>query len=121
MISEASVDSRDLHLYALPDLVEVRWLVKPRGLPKVVRRCASCGGPRPFVTTGRFRLNAQGRRIDVWLLYRCEACGAKYGATVYRRCRPDEIKDLEARTAESSLKIAKSQKQCAFIEEIIDA
>ncbi|WP_322169633.1 DUF1062 domain-containing protein [Acutalibacter caecimuris] len=24
---------------------------------------------------GKFRVNANGRRLDVWLIYRCEKCG----------------------------------------------
>jgi hypothetical protein len=35
--------------------------------------------------TGRFRVNANGKTIDVWLLLRCQGCGQAGKATVVER------------------------------------
>lgn len=56
-------------------MYESIWRVRPLAPPAWPERCGACGHPR-FESTGRFRVNANGRRHDVWLLYRCPACGA---------------------------------------------
>lgn len=47
-----------------------RWIVTPQRLPAVIRRCPKCGQKTEFENSGRFRVNANGRLLDVWLIYR---------------------------------------------------
>ena len=68
--------------------VDLCWRVVPLEPPRVIRRCAHCNAPRRFVSTDRFRLNAQQRRLDVWLLYRCVVCAATWKHPLFERCRP---------------------------------
>ena len=42
---------------------------------QLVKHCPRCRGTRPFRCTGRFRVNASGRLLDVWLLFECAGCG----------------------------------------------
>lgn len=66
----------------------VVWTVEPQAPPSVVRRCPRCDVLRPFSSTGRFRLNGNGRRLDLWLIYRCTTCDATWNLTVARRVSP---------------------------------
>ena len=50
--------------------------VTGRGLPHVTWPCRRCDRPEVHACTGRFRVNANGRLLDVWLLYVCRRCGA---------------------------------------------
>ncbi len=66
--------------------------------PKPILRCSRCDQPRAFEPSGRFRLNANGKRLDAWLIYRCTACGATWNRTIFERRQRSEIDDavLEA-------------------------
>ena len=50
-----------------------------------VRHCPRCHGPQRFECTGRFRVNANRRLIDVWLLFDCARCGATARLPVVER------------------------------------
>ncbi|GAA2492579.1 DUF1062 domain-containing protein [Terrabacter carboxydivorans] len=60
------------------------WAVVPTCLPRVVRRCHACTGNR-FRTTGKFRVNANHKLLDAWLLALCEGCGDTTKLTVFER------------------------------------
>lgn len=74
-----------------PRLAEVVWRVLPLAPARVLRHCPRCEEARAFAPTDKFRLNAQQRRIDVWLLYDCTACGATWKREILARRRPEEI------------------------------
>ncbi|MFI8291594.1 DUF1062 domain-containing protein [Streptomyces sp. ms191] len=60
------------------------WVVAPTCLPLVRRRCHACASDR-FRASGRFRVNAHHKLIDVWLLVLCTACGDTAKLTVLER------------------------------------
>lgn len=60
------------------------WVVMPTCLPLVVRRCHTCASER-FRPNGKFRVNANHKLIDAWLLVLCTACGATAKLTVLER------------------------------------
>lgn len=41
--------------------------------------------------SGKFRVNANGRRLDIWLIYRCEKCGHTLNVPIYERVPPDKL------------------------------
>ncbi|TWJ20282.1 DUF1062 domain-containing protein [Micromonospora endolithica] len=59
-------------------------MVVPTRLPLVRRRCHACGSER-FRAGGKFRVNANHKLIDVWLLVLCTACGETAKLTVLER------------------------------------
>lgn len=59
-------------------------MVAPTCLPLVRRRCHACASDR-FRASGRFRVNAHHKLIDVWLLVLCTACGDTAKLTVLER------------------------------------
>jgi hypothetical protein len=48
--------------------------VIPQGTPKVVKNCPKCGGGSHFINTKKFRVNANKKYLDIWLIYQCEKC-----------------------------------------------
>ncbi|MCX4631257.1 DUF1062 domain-containing protein [Streptomyces sp. NBC_01443] len=60
------------------------WVVAPTCLPLVLRRCHACASER-FRANGKFRVNANHKLIDAWLLVLCTACGETAKLTVLER------------------------------------
>ncbi|MGW3421177.1 DUF1062 domain-containing protein [Streptomyces phaeochromogenes] len=60
------------------------WVVMPTCLPLVLRRCHACASDR-FRADGRFRVNANHKLIDAWLLALCTVCGETTKLTVLER------------------------------------
>ncbi|MET7665063.1 DUF1062 domain-containing protein [Streptomyces sp. NPDC005463] len=56
----------------------------PTCLPLVLRRCHTCASQR-FRANGKFRVNANHKLLDAWLLVLCTACGATAKLTVLER------------------------------------
>lgn len=62
-----------------------KWVILPDRLPAALRKCPKCGEKTEFENSGRFRMNANGRMLDVWLIYRCRACKTTWNMAVYER------------------------------------
>lgn len=79
----------------MPGTLRVHWTIRnsTSTTPKPILRCSRCDQPRAFETSGRFRLNANGKRLDAWLIYRCTACGATWNRAVFERRQRSEIDD----------------------------
>lgn len=60
------------------------WVVRELGLPTVVKTCVSCRTTRHH-PTGKIRVNANGKLLDVWLLIGCERCGRTSKIPVHER------------------------------------
>jgi hypothetical protein len=60
------------------------WLVCPTGLPLIRRRCLSCPSAQ-YRAHGKFRVNANHKLLDVWLLALCVGCGETVKLTVLER------------------------------------
>jgi len=61
-----------------------QWLVLPTDRPLIRRRCRTCASTR-YRTQGRFRVNANHKLLDVWLLARCVQCDDTVKLTVLER------------------------------------
>jgi len=64
---------------------------------RVYHRCGSCGKKRQFANTGRFRVNANGKKVDVWLIYQCVKCKYTWNLAIYERTKPGKISMEEYR------------------------
>lgn len=58
---------------------------------RVFFRCGGCGKKQEFINSCKFRVNANGRSVDVWLIYRCRKCKHPKNLTIYERTRPGRI------------------------------
>ncbi|MEV4860367.1 DUF1062 domain-containing protein [Streptomyces ossamyceticus] len=63
----------------------------PTCLPLVVRRCSACASER-FRANGKFRVNANHKLIDAWLLVLCTGCGDTAKLTVLERTQVRSVR-----------------------------
>jgi hypothetical protein len=73
--------------------VAAQWLVYATGPPLLGRRCLRCTSST-FRAHGTFRVNANGKLLDVWLLARCVGCGKTINLTVLERVHVRAIDPL---------------------------
>src|SRR5215813_12452645 len=64
--------------------IATQWLVYATGLPRIRRRCLRCTSAT-YYADGTFRVNANGKLLDVWILARCVGCGKTVNLTVLER------------------------------------
>lgn len=57
----------------------------------MVRYCKKCRNNAEFVSSGNFRVNAQQKSLDVWLIYKCSNCDVTWNLTVLSRLSPRAI------------------------------
>jgi hypothetical protein len=82
------------------------WEVKAKNTPLLKKKCNHCSSDR-FQCSDKFRLNAQKKNIDIWLIYRCVQCNNTYNITVFSRIRTESIsKDLFDKLSENNLETA---------------
>ena len=61
------------------------WRVEPLAVPPLAAACPHCRASDRFESAGRFRVNANQARLDVWLLYRCARCAHTLKRRLLRR------------------------------------
>lgn len=66
------------------------WEIKVKNTPLLIKKCSHCDGDR-FYCSDKFRMNAQKKNIDVWLIYRCVKCDNTCNMTLLSRTKPDLI------------------------------
>jgi hypothetical protein len=68
-----------------------QWKVLPLNTPKVKKNCPKCGYNATFINTKKFRVNANKRNHDNWLIYQCEHCKSTWNMTIYERVNPEQF------------------------------
>lgn len=69
----------------MSDILIASWTIAPRNEPRPLLHCSRCRHARPFRSSGLFRLNANGKRLDAWLIYRCAACDNAWNRPIFER------------------------------------
>ncbi|MFI5530063.1 DUF1062 domain-containing protein [Kitasatospora sp. NPDC051853] len=69
---------------------KARWAVRRFGLPTVVRPCPDCPSTR-HRPSGRIRVNANGKLLDVWLLLSCAGCDRTSKVPVHERAHVSSL------------------------------
>jgi len=90
----------------------MRCTVVSSATPTITWRCPTCHRPEPFASSDRFRANANGKLVDVWLIYRCVRCDATKNITVVertpvRRVDPALLSAAEANDARVARRLAR--------------
>ena len=70
----------------------VQWTIQPKSSPRPWLTCNRCHAIKPFASSGKFRLNANGKRLDAWLIYRCADCESTWNRPIFER---RHVKDID--------------------------
>lgn len=70
----------------------VVWEVQYLSVLPVFRYCKKCREKREFICSGQFRINAQRKSLDIWLIYKCSCCDTTWNATLYSRISPQSLR-----------------------------
>lgn len=71
---------------------KIVWEMQYISAPPVVRYCRKCRDKKAFICSGQFRINAQRKLLDIWLIYKCSDCDATWNAAIYSRISPGALK-----------------------------
>jgi len=66
------------------------WEIIPKNIPLIKKICNKCGHSH-YYCSEKFRINAQKKSLDVWLIYRCEQCDNTFNAEVLSRVKSGKI------------------------------
>ncbi|ASK32706.1 hypothetical protein CEY12_07090 [Chryseobacterium sp. T16E-39] len=92
------------------------WEVQVKNTPLLKRKCNHCDSNR-YYCSEKFRMNAQKKNIDVWLIYRCVKCDNTYNLSLFSRIRTESISpDLFDKLSGNNKEIARGY---AFSYEIM--
>lgn len=67
------------------DALQVRWTITPKTAPRPWIACSGCGGLKTFQSSNKIRLNANGRKLDAWLIYKCSDCDKTWNRPLFER------------------------------------
>ncbi|WP_455273468.1 DUF1062 domain-containing protein [Rhizobium herbae] len=67
------------------DTLRVQWTIIPQKAPEPWIACSGCSGLRAFQCSGKIRLNANGRKLDAWLIYKCATCEKTWNRPIFER------------------------------------
>lgn len=71
------------------------YQVIPTETYKIIRNCAGCGSKSVYQNTQKIRVNANGKQIDVWLIYQCSICKHTYNLPIYSRVSKNALDKAE--------------------------
>ncbi len=60
------------------------WVIRELGLPAIVKACVTCRSTRHH-PTGKFRVNANSKLLDIWMLINCALCDRTSKIPVHER------------------------------------
>ncbi|MBD5542679.1 MAG: DUF1062 domain-containing protein [Lachnospiraceae bacterium] len=66
-------------------LRKIEYEIVPKESFSVIRSCSGCDRKTYFENTNKFRVNANGGKLDVWLIYQCENCKHTLNLAIYKR------------------------------------
>lgn len=82
--------------------LRVRWTITPKIAPQPWLICSRCGKPRAFQSSCKIRLNANGRKLDAWLIYKCVVCEKTWNRPIFERRNVGEIGSAELGALQSN-------------------
>lgn len=70
---------------------KIIWEVQYQSSIPVLKHCKKCGRQMRHSSSGQFRINAQGKDLDVWLIYKCENCKSTWNVTIFSRVKSKSL------------------------------
>ncbi|MBB6409415.1 DUF1062 domain-containing protein [Mesorhizobium sangaii] len=83
-------------------LLRIRWAIAAKTAPRPLINCNRCGTVKAYRCSEKFRVNANGKRIDVWLIYRCVDCDNSWNFGILERCNRRDIEPARLVALESN-------------------
>ncbi|MGJ5620221.1 DUF1062 domain-containing protein [Sulfitobacter sp. MF3-043] len=87
----------------MTEIIMAEWTIVPKATPKPIRHCSTCAKQQPFVSSGKIRLNANGKKLDAWLIYKCQVCDQTWNRPILDRHPVSRIKPAELDAMQHSL------------------
>lgn len=73
----------------------------------IIHKCGGCKKKQIFISTRKFRVNANGGKLDIWLIYQCKKCKHTLNIPIYERTAVNKIPvDLYDRYLENDEELA---------------
>lgn len=57
----------------------------------IIKNCPKCGRKTHYINTKKFRVNANGNKLDIWLIYQCVECKHTLNLAIYERKKVSSI------------------------------
>ena len=73
------------------EIIPVTWEIQYCEPPAVLRYCKKCGKKSEYICSGEFRVNAQQKTLDIWLIYKCTHCNTTWNSTIYFHVSPQKL------------------------------
>ena len=95
----------------MSDVLRVQWTITPASAPEPWLNCSRCRGTTRFRASGKIRVNANGKRLDAWLIYKCTSCDNTWNRPILERRHvstidPHLLASLQANDPELSRRLA---------------
>lgn len=86
---------------------EKEYWIKAEKSFEILHACSGCKRKQSFVNTGCFRVNANGNKLDVWLIYQCQKCQHTLNIPIFERISPAKLdKGLYKKFLENNAELA---------------
>jgi hypothetical protein len=69
----------------------ISYEIIAREIPSVIRNCSKCKKNTEFYCSEKFRVNANQKMVDVWLIYNCVCCESTWNYPIYSRVHVNKI------------------------------
>ena len=95
----------------MSDVLRVQWTITPANAPEPWLNCSRCRDTTRFRANGKIRVNANGKRVDAWLIYKCTSCDSTWNRPILERrhvstIEPQLLASLQANDPELSRRLA---------------
>lgn len=70
---------------------EVTWRIIPNNTPLLIRHCSKCNRKMEYYCSEKFRMNSNGMKNDVWIIYKCTKCDTTLKLTICSGVKPQDI------------------------------
>lgn len=72
-------------------LRKIEYEIIPKNSFWIIRNCPKCGRKTHYINTKKFRINASGNKLDIWLIYQCLECKHTLNLAIYERRKVSSI------------------------------
>jgi hypothetical protein len=86
----------------MSNVLAIQWTITPQIAPQPRLTCNRCGGVRQFRSSDKIRLNANGKRVDAWLIYRCVDCDNSWNRPLFERRNIRDIDPMSLRALQTN-------------------